>query len=420
MQPTPSRPVNPSALSRHFALDWLRIFAFGVLIFYHVGMYFNSEGWHAKSVHANTSMEPLMWLSSPWRLPLLFFISGVAIRFLADKLGAARFASDRAARLLPVILFGMYVVVAPQSYVELRAAGEVPAGFLQFWAGYAGQWDGPWSVHTPTWNHLWYVVYLFVYSLLLAPLIPLLRGAADALADGWAGRMLAHPVIGPALLLAIPAIPLLAIRFTLVPHFPTTHALTDDWANHALSLTFLMLGFLCAKNRAAWTAIDRALPVALGVTMAIVAFLFVAYQDWEATAENPLLLWPARIARVVYAWTMIVALAGLARRFLDRDAPLRRYLTEAIFPYYILHQTITVTVGYALTFAGLGVWTEFAVLAAATAAGCAIGFEIVRRIAPLRPLFGLRPSGARGASRSPARAASPPSAPATRAGRSRG
>jgi len=380
--------INPIPARRH-DLDWLRILAFALLIFYHIGMFFNSEGWHAKSVHASGHIEPLMWLSSPWRLPLLFFISGVAIRFLSDKLGAPGFARERTLRLLPVIVFGMYVVVAPQTYVELRAAGEIEPGVLAFWTGYAGQWDGPWSVHTPTWNHLWYVVYLFVYALLLAPFLPLLRRGADGFAR-WLERHEGPGWAGPVLLIALGAAPFLAIRFTLVPHFPTTHDLVEDWANHANSLLFLVYGYVFAKSDALWRGVDRALPLATALTLLLAAFLFTVYQDWDATAANPLLVWPARVGRVVFAWTMIMTLAGLSRRFLNRDGPARRYLTEAIFPVYILHQTIIVVAGYALTGRGLGVWGEFALLLAITVAGCFAGFELVRRIAPLRPFFGLK------------------------------
>ena len=86
----------------------------------------------------------------------------------------------------------------------------------------------------------------------------------------------------------------------------------------------------------------------------------------------------------------ILTLVGLARRFLNGDGPVRRYLTEAIFPYYILHQTITVVAGYTLTGFGLGVWAEFVLLVVITFAGCALGYELVRRIAVLRPVMGLK------------------------------
>jgi glucan biosynthesis protein C len=68
----------------------------------------------------------------------------------------------------------------------------------------------------------------------------------------------------------------------------------------------------------------------------------------------------------------------------------RRYLTEAIFPVYILHQTITVSAGYMLTRMGFDVWTEFALVTLITYGGAFAGFEIIRRIKPLRPVFGLK------------------------------
>lgn len=383
--------ANPNAqFTRRYDLDWLRIIAFGLLIFYHIGMFFNTEGWHAKSLGANDAMEPLMWLSSPWRLPLLFLVSGVAIRFLADKLGSARFAADRSWRLFPVILFGMYVVVAPQTYVELRAAGEIAPGLVDFYRGYAFEWDGPWSVHTPTWNHLWYVVYLFVYSLLLAPLFPLLRWLADSPALAAFGQMTARSGLAAVSLILLPLVPLLVIRFTLVPDFPTTHNLVSDWANHAQSLTMVLLGYLLAKNEGLWRGVDRILPIAGAATVVLGVFLFTSYQNWEMAAEHPVWLWTARLGRIVFSWTIILSLLGLARIFLMGDGPVRRYLTEAVFPYYILHQTITVVAGYALSGLGLHVWTEFALLVAITLGGCAVGFEIVRRIPFLRPVMGLK------------------------------
>lgn len=379
-----------SASIRHYGIDWLRIGVFLLLILYHTGMFFNTEGWHAKSLHANDAMEPFMWLSSPWRLPLLFLISGVAIRFLSDKLGSGRFAADRAWRLLLVILFGMYVIVPPQSYSELRIAGLIDPGWWAFYRQYAGEWAGPWELHTPTWNHLWYVVYLFVYCLVLAPVLPFLRRLADSKVLRGLGRGAAGSGLGLAGFIILPLLPFLVIRFTLADQFPTTHALFDDWANHAHSLTMVLFGYFLAKNDGFWTAVDRALPVAAGVTVSLVAYLFWAYNNIEFAASEPVLLWIARIGRIVFMWTIILTLLGAARRWLDHDGPVRRYLTAAVFPWYILHQTLIVSVGFAIRDAGFGVWTEFVIIEATTIAGCAIGFEVLRRIPVLRLVMGMK------------------------------
>ena len=162
--------MPPSQTStRRYDLDWLRVIAFGLLILYHTGMFYVTWDWHVKSVHAGPGIEWLMRLVNPWRLALLFVISGVALRFLADKTGsAARLARERTVRLGLPILFGMAVVVAPQSWLQLTESGEFHGSFLKFWPQYLDP-ASHFSIITPTWNHLWYVVYLLVYTLLLAP-----------------------------------------------------------------------------------------------------------------------------------------------------------------------------------------------------------------------------------------------------------
>ncbi|MEP3071241.1 acyltransferase [Maricaulis sp.] len=379
---------GPASTRRH-DLDWLRIIAFGLLIFYHVGMFFVPWDWHVKSTQANDGPVYAMLLLNPWRLALLFFISGVAIRYLSDKLGAGRFALDRTGRLLPVIVFGMLVVVMPQTWAQLRQAGVIEEGLLAFWPRYILGWEIG-GIEVPTWNHLWYVVYLFVYCLILAPFVPLMRG----LCDGNVTRMLQvlnRPVTGLLLLALIPVLPFWAYRIFLEPHFPTTHNLVWDWANHAHRLTILLIGYAVAKNEVFWRAADRILVPALICCALYAAALWWGLgrpeADWEGQAW---LSWIFRLGRILYAWLAILALIGLARRYLNGDGPVRRYLTEAIFPYYILHQTITVLTGYWIAPLGLNVWVEFAILAGVTAAGCVAGYEIIRRIPPLRPVMGLK------------------------------
>ena len=383
--------ANPNAVfARRYDLDWLRIIAFGLLIFYHVGMFFVTWDWHVKSPQANTGPEFVMMLLNPWRLALLFFISGVAIRYLSDKLGAGRFALDRTLRLLPVIVFGMLVVVMPQTWAQLRQAGVIEDGIWAFWPRYlaSGEIGG---VIVPTWNHLWYVAYLLVYCLILAPLIPFLR----RIADGPLARAMGvfdRPVLGMTLLFLVPALPFLAYEFWLTPHFPVTHNLVWDWAHHAHRLTILLIGYFVAKTLAFWRAVDRTWPFALGYVAVFTLVFGWGLSRPEISGAN--VPWWAGVlfgpARIYFAWAAILALLGLARRFLSGDGPLRRYFTDAIFPYYILHQTITVLTGYWLASTTMNVWTEFTILVAVTLGGCALGYEIVRRIPVLRPVMGLK------------------------------
>ena len=121
---------------RKYYLDWLRVLAFALLIPFHVGMLYASWFYPLKSPRLAPPVEWLLMLSTPWRLALVFLIAGVASRHLIVKLGAGGFARDRVRRLLPVILFGMLVVNAPQTWIVAKAHGLTDAGLGQFWLAY--------------------------------------------------------------------------------------------------------------------------------------------------------------------------------------------------------------------------------------------------------------------------------------------
>jgi len=380
--------MTPSPNTRRYDLDWLRVIAFGLLILYHTGMFYVTWDWHVKSVHAGRGAEWLMLLLNPWRLALLFFISGVALRFLADKLGPGRLARERVVRLGLPIVFGMAVVVAPQSWLQLVENGEFHGSFWKFWPQYL-DFSSDFSIFTPTWNHLWYVVYLLVYTLLLAPVAPFLSKVMAGPGERFTA-VIFRGRTGVLVLLTVILLPHYVIQYTLDPLFPTTHALTNDWANHAHSLLLLVTGFLLAKDRHFWDAVRRALPLALTLSVLIGTALTVARFHRETMTDTGWALY--YFARTLYAWSCILSLLGLAQRYLNRPSRALTCMTEAIFPWYILHQTLIVMAGFWLTRQGLPVWIEAPAVILATFGGCALLHELViRRVGFLRPVFGLKP-----------------------------
>ena len=117
---------------RRYDLDWLRIGAFLLLILYHIGMYYVTWDWHVKSPHASSAVEPLMLLTSPWRLSLLFLVSGVATGYLLERQGARGFLGRRSVRLLVPLVFGMLVIVPPQSYLEVVEKVQYAGSYGEF------------------------------------------------------------------------------------------------------------------------------------------------------------------------------------------------------------------------------------------------------------------------------------------------
>ena len=160
----------------------------------------------------------------------------------------------------------------------------------------------------------------------------------------WAARRLR----GPALIL-IPVAALAAIRLTLGARFPSTHALVDDWSDHAQYLSLFLLGAGLARAAALWQRMEGLRWPALAVAAAAWAVLVFLAGRYGVPARAPVEAAAVmRLALATMQWCAVVALVGFAHRHLDRDHASRRYLTEGVFPVYILHQTLIVVLAEAL------------------------------------------------------------------------
>ena len=375
--------LDPTA--RRYDLDWLRIIAFGLLILYHVGMFYVTWGWHVKSNYVSSSVEPLMRLINPWRLALLFFISGVAIRFATDKAASlGRFALSRLARLGLPLLFGLYVWVMPQAFYQLRQSSEFTGSIAEFYPDYVAL-DQAFSTITPTWNHLWYLAYVLVYILIALAILPWLRRVPVSRA--WQA-LTSRPLV----VVFVTILPFAAIETWLSPVFPTTHDLINDWANHVHRFMIFLVGYFTAKDARFWTSVDKVWKFA--PLLAIAAWLVLQngqnIGDWarEFMSGSQLRFFFSYVM-IIYAWSCILTLLGFGQRFLNRESRQLRYLTGAIFCYYVLHQTIIVVAGYYLTGYQLGVVVESVLVLAITVSGCMLGYELLRRIPKIGILFGV-------------------------------
>ena len=369
-------------MQRRYDLDWLRIAAFGLLILYHVGMVFVTWDFHIKTAHPARWVEAPMLLLNPWRLSLLFLISGAASRFvLAKRAGAGGFARDRSARLLLPVLFAVAVVVPPQAWVDVTVNHSYAHDFLTFWTRDYWRFDKSLGVVVPTYNHLWFVVYLWCYTMLLAGGAAVLRGRGARLQSGF------DRLFGGWRLIVLPLAWFAAERIGLNDRFPETHALIDDWGMHLVYGFAFLFGVGVAGSRTAWATIARVWPWA-GVA-ALAGWVLIAASDLapgDSGIGVPIAI--MRVARSVELWGAILGLLGFAQRYWNRDHRWRAALNEAVFPAYIAHQTVIVVVEFWLRPLGLPGWSEFAILVVATAGGAALFTLIARALGWLRPFAG--------------------------------
>ena len=377
-------------MERRHDIDALRVFAFGLLILYHVGMFYVADwGWHVKSTYLSELLQVPMLLSNQWRMPLIFLVSGLAFNFVWGKYSATRLALRRIRRLLVPLIFGMAIVVAPQPYYEAIRNGVIEPGFWRFMADYltfesfpAEAWGGA-EIATWTWNHLWYLPYLLCYTLVLIPIARLIDGPAHGLRTAFQG-------LRGSWLFLVPVVPLMLYGYFVFPRYPfINHALLGDWYAHVQYFTFFFYGYLIGRDPGIWAELARLRKTALA--LAVTTFLlFLGMQEFYTEVSG---FWAEETrALIVYLnrWAWIVAVLGWGHALLNRPFKWLPYANEAVYPWYILHQTIIVAVGVNLSKYSLGPVVEPTLLLLATIGGCLVLHEyVIRRVAFLRPLFGL-------------------------------
>src|SRR5690606_38100960 len=249
--------------SRRHDLDWLRVIAILLLVFFHSAMPFVAEwGWHLKNSETSQLLLEFNFFMSRWRMALLFIISGVGTAYALGRRSFRTFSRERAKRLLVPLTFGILVVVPPQVYMERLASGSANS-FLTFWPTILT--TGPYPTGNVSWHHLWFVAYLAIYTAVLMPLFLWLRGERRERAEAMLQRVVRRAG------LPVMALPLALVLSALYPAFTGPQNVIDDLAFLLYYMIFFLYGFLIAHARELWDRIesDRGVSLrwALGCTL---------------------------------------------------------------------------------------------------------------------------------------------------------
>lgn len=387
---TPVPTAQSPAIPRHHGLDWLRVGAFVLLIFYHIGMVFAPGHWLIKVPEPIEAAAWPMALLQPWRMPLLFAVSGYASYALLQRsAGPGVFARSRTRRLMLPLLFGSLFIVAPQWWVkfsvELGHTQSLPQFWWNHWIGFSDQH----GQFMPDTGHLWFIAYLWTYTMALALLCWLanasirarLASAASWLSSGWR-------------LLWVPLLPLLLLRLGLLFTLPESHGLLHDWVSDASFLPPFLFGFALAANVGWWDSIRRiARPATFAALICGMAVITIELLWPDGLVKRSHLVQAVdREAAYVMSWSMLFVLFNLADRYLNRDHRWRAGLCEAVFPFYIVHQTIIVVAAWWMLKQGYSASTMFCGLVVTTFAGCWLFYRLAVHSGPLREWLGLAPS----------------------------
>ncbi len=367
--------------NRQHYIDWIRVIAFGILIFYHSGMFFVSWDWHVKNNVIANGFKVWMEFFSPWRLSLLFFISGVGVSFAMKSRTGLQFIGERTKRLLLPLIFGMFVIVPPQIYFERLQTHIFTGSYAAFYPSVFK--FVPYPEGSFSWHHLWFVAYLWVFSLLATPLFVWLRKP---------NIQILTPKNTAFIKLILLILPLALTYILLRQDWPTTHNLTADWYNFTISLVFFIYGYIIANQPFVWDIIEQKRKLFLSISLFIIVFSKTYDAVFGAIQEDGLgILVLNGLLKMTHIWFMILAICGFAKYYLNYHNSFIDYANQAVYPFYILHQPITITIGFYIADLAMGVITKFIILVLGTfGVSFLIYHYLIKPFFFTRVLFGLK------------------------------
>ncbi|MEI8046898.1 MAG: acyltransferase family protein [Bacteroidota bacterium] len=319
---------------RQYYIDWLRILLILSVFLFHIGMVFNTWGWHIKNDQTYGGMlRYIMIHLHNWRMPLLFLISGAGTYYALGKRTPKQYLGERARRLLIPLIAGIFILVPVQVYIEKSAQYSSLPEF------YMHMFEGTYPSGNFSWHHLWFIAYLFLLSLIISPFLNFFRSGRFDLFIGKLSRIISRP-LGANIFL----VPLLASQFILRPFFPDfTNALVNDWAAIAYYLIFFLSGYILLSSKPIIEAIrkQKLLFLAEGIMITILWFTLPGMAKSEDTQD---LIW--NILAVFLAWSCAMTAIGFAKQYLNKNSKFRKLATEAIYPFYLLHQPAIVIIGH--------------------------------------------------------------------------
>jgi surface polysaccharide O-acyltransferase-like enzyme len=339
-------------------VDWIRTLALGLLIVYHSAVAFQPWGLYLGFIQ-NQRPLPGLWrlmeLINIWRIPILFVVSGMGLRFAMQRRSWAQLLGDRTLRILLPLVFGSLTVGPLFGTIGIHY--------------YYGR-----TVYYPNPAHLWFLGNIFLYVLLMLPVVIWVkRRPGNALVRGVERILRSGNGVG-IFALAIPTI----LEAVLVN--------PADYATYANTLHGLVLGLLCfalgflfiSTGETGRRSAERMRVPALAFGIG----LYVARQVGLWAAPNAL------IAFESMSW--MIAIWGFASRHLDRPSRALRYLSSAVYPVYIVHMPMQALVSLLLIPWGIHPLPKFLLLVLLTLAGSLALYEILKRIRWIRPLFGMK------------------------------
>jgi len=372
-----------STAKRFHDIDWLRTICVWLVVLGHTAAIYvgGQDVYILHSDERSLMTDLVMAFLNTALMPLLIFLAGIGAFCALKKRDAKDFVKERFYRLLIPLAVGTLVCVPPMIYCQRLQEGSFTGSFFSFYPSF---FHGIHPQGNFTYGHLWFLFYLFVFSLVCLPLFTTVYRRHGDTISTWLMKVASRP--GALLLLCIPFV---IIEATLRVPFPGLQYFINDWANVTRYILLYSFGFYYAATPGLSDAVYEQRRIWLG--LAVIGTIAIAVvTELELLIPREELLPPLRyspgfmIIAGVYGgplmWTYILAILGYARKHLGFDHAILRRFAPISLPFYVIHQTILIPTGYFLLKAGVTLYPAFFII-------CSFTFVATWLVAD----FGIRP-----------------------------
>jgi len=319
--------------ARRYDLDWWRVIAIFAVYLHHIGMPFNGDGFHIMNAESSKALDDIMVFFEQFRLPLLFLVSGVGTVYAFSKRSWFQFVGERVYRLLIPLVFGVFVIVPPQTFFENKSE------YTSYWDFYQNIF---FNIEV---NHLWFIENLFYISICGIPLILFLRSEKSKKV-----KTILEKVATNEYGMLLWAIPLIVIKIVSKKYYPNDSKSIENLSSTLFYGFFFVAGIVMAVTPNIWISLKKNRKPSFIISLVVLVLFYVYYYLPSELASSYLSLssrWDIWYGiSSLLSWSLLITALGYGQVWMNRQSKLLAKLNEAIYPFYILHQTVIVIFAY--------------------------------------------------------------------------
>lgn len=351
-------------------IDWLRNICILYLFPFHTARIFDASESNYIQGTANSFSTNIVFFSF-WFMPLMFLLAGMSSYFSLKNRSNKEYLKERLLRLFVPLLFGILFIMPPQGYIAEKFHFGYDGSFLVYLQKFFTDFSdlsGYYGSFTP--GPLWFILFLFVISLITLPIMRKLLSNKTKLI-----YIFTSPV----------RILLIGLLITLISILPSIGG-----KNIFIYGTLVLLGFIIATDDGITEMIEKfRLHYFIGTIIgALIMFIEVNTIGWQSGFS--FLGFIFSLLYYLTIWISLLAFLGYAKKYLNFSAGFLSYFSTAAFPIYIIHQTYLVIIGYYILKLTNIFMFQYILIILFSFAASLLTYRLLRKFKITKFLFGIK------------------------------